>query len=98
MSILIDNIGPQPAMPDTSPSGPRRYWFPAKRYGWGWGLPCTWQGWAVLGGYCVLLPFAIWLFPPHLNMPGFVASVVGLSAGLVAICWATGEPPKWRWG
>jgi hypothetical protein len=51
-----------------------------------------------LGGYCVLLPFAIWLFPPHLNMPGFVASVVGLSAGLVAICWATGEPPKWRWG
>jgi hypothetical protein len=25
-----------------------RYWFPAKRYGWGWGLPVTWQGWAVL--------------------------------------------------
>ncbi len=83
-------------MPKSPPSERRCYWFPAKRYGWG--LPCTWQGWAVLGGYCVLLPFAIWLFPPHQNMPGFVASVVGLSAGLVAICWATGEPPKWRWG
>jgi hypothetical protein len=24
------------------------YWFPAKRYGWGWGLPRVWQGWAVM--------------------------------------------------
>ena len=24
-----------------------RYWFPAKRYGWGWGPPQTWQGWVV---------------------------------------------------
>lgn len=24
------------------------YWFPAKRYGWGWGLPSSWQGWVVL--------------------------------------------------
>jgi hypothetical protein len=20
------------------------FWFPAKRYGWGWGLPVKWQG------------------------------------------------------
>jgi hypothetical protein len=20
-----------------------RYWFPAKRYGWGWGLPPRWR-------------------------------------------------------
>jgi hypothetical protein len=30
-------------MPD-----PPRYWFPAKTYGWGWGLPSTWEGWLVL--------------------------------------------------
>ena len=24
-----------------------QYWFPAKTYGWGWGLPITWQGWLV---------------------------------------------------
>ena len=24
------------------------YWFPAKRYGWGWGLPVRWQGWVVM--------------------------------------------------
>ena len=28
-----------------------RYWFPAKRYGWGWGPPATWQGWAVLAAF-----------------------------------------------
>jgi len=26
----------------------QNYWFPAKRYGWGWGIPVTWQGWAVM--------------------------------------------------
>ena len=31
---------------------PEKYWFPAKRYGWGWGLPSTWQGWIVLAGLC----------------------------------------------
>jgi hypothetical protein len=25
-----------------------KYWLPAKRYGWGWGVPCAWQGWCVL--------------------------------------------------
>ena len=25
-----------------------RYWFPAKTYGWGWGMPVTWQGWVVM--------------------------------------------------
>jgi hypothetical protein len=25
----------------------RKYWFPAKRYGWGWGIPSSWQGWLV---------------------------------------------------
>ena len=23
-------------------------WFPAKRYGYGWGLPSRWQGWVVM--------------------------------------------------
>lgn len=32
----------------------KRYWFPAKKYGWGWGMPATWQGWLVLGAYLAL--------------------------------------------
>ena len=35
--------------------GPRKYWFPAKRYGYGWGLPGTWQGWLVFGAYGALV-------------------------------------------
>ncbi|WP_269146578.1 hypothetical protein [Xanthomonas oryzae] len=31
------------------------YWFPAKTYGWGWGLPTVWQGWLVYGIAAVLL-------------------------------------------
>jgi large subunit ribosomal protein L4 len=32
-----------------------RYWFPVKRYGWGWGLPTAWQGWAVLAVFAGLM-------------------------------------------
>jgi hypothetical protein len=65
---------------------PPRYWFPAKRYGWGWGLPCAWQGWLVLVGYLGLMVGAARLCPPEKSMMGFAAAVLTLSAGLVAIC------------
>jgi hypothetical protein len=29
------------------------YWFAVKRYGWGWGMPVRWQGWAALALYFV---------------------------------------------
>jgi hypothetical protein len=75
-----------------------RYWFPAETYGWGWGLPSSWEGWLVLLAYLILLPVAVLFFPPHEHMPGFLASVFGLSTVLIAICFWKGEPPKWRWG
>jgi hypothetical protein len=31
------------------------YWFPAKRYGWGWGPPVYWQGWVVFLAYLALI-------------------------------------------
>ena len=77
---------------------PPRYWFPAKTYGWGWGLPSTWEGWLVLAGYLALLALCLRVFPPHQNLPGFIISVHVLSGLLIAICWCKGEPPKWRWG
>lgn len=79
-------------------SSEQRHWFPAKRYGWGWGLPVTWQGWAVLVAFFVLLAGgAIFLLPsPHPAM--FVAYSAVLSAVLIAVCWVKGEPPRWRWG
>ena len=42
-----------------------RYWFPAKRYGWGWGPPNNWQGWAVVAGVAALITVgAATILPP----------------------------------
>jgi len=79
-------------------SAPKRYWFPAKRYGWGWGLPVAWQGWAVLAAFAALFVSTSLLFPPRENPSAFVACSVTLVALLVLVCWRTGERPRWRWG
>jgi len=74
------------------------YWFPAKRYGWGWSWPSSWQGWVVLAGFFVLVGAGALVFPPNSNASAFIIYVLALSALLVAICWLKGEPPRWRWG
>lgn len=74
------------------------YWFPAKRYGWGWSFPTTWQGWAVIAGYVVLIGAGAFAIRPALRPGLFVAYLMFLTAVLIAICWAKGEPPRWRWG
>lgn len=74
------------------------YWFPAKRYGWGWGLPVRWQGWLVLAIFLMLVAVGAFLFPPRTHMPGYVIYIMVLCVVLTAICWLKGEPPRWRWG
>jgi hypothetical protein len=76
----------------------RAYWFPAKRFGWGWGLPTSWQGWLVIACYGALLALGFVLFPPHRTLGALLAYIVALTAMLIAICWLKGEPPRWRWG
>jgi hypothetical protein len=75
-----------------------RYWFRAKRYGWGWGLPLVWQGWVVLLGFVVLLIVGSALILPAKHVALHLAYVIVSSAALIGICYAKGEPPKWRWG
>jgi len=74
------------------------YWFRAKRYGWGWGLPLKWQGWAVLGVFGVLLGVGSAVISPAAHPVSYVLYVGVLSTLLVGTCYAKGEPPKWRWG
>lgn len=75
-----------------------KYWFPAKRYGWGWGLPSAWQGWVVFLTYLALIIAGIPIIHASEGSAAYVAYVLVLTAGLIAICWLTGEPPRWRWG
>lgn len=78
------------------PLPPDQAWFPPKTYGWGWGVPRRWQGWAVVAAFVAAQVGAAALLPRH---PGwFVAAVVVNGAGLIAVCWWKGERPRWRWG
>lgn len=77
---------------------PQKYWFPAKRYGWGWGLPRSWQGWVSLGAYTLLFAGGILLLPPNRNAGFFGAYIALITMLLMAVCWLKGEPPRWRWG
>ena len=79
-------------------SRPPRYWFPAKRYGWGWGFPRTWQGWFVIGGYAALLGAGAIVISPSLRPGLFIVHLIVSTLLLIAVCWAKGEPPRWRWG
>jgi hypothetical protein len=74
-----------------------RYWFPAKRYGWGWGPPTMWQGWAVLVvWFAAIVIAALLLLPAHLV--AFLIFNLIMVVLLLFICYAKGEPPSWRWG
>jgi len=79
--------------------GKPHYWFPAKRYGWGWGLPVTWQGWVVLLLYFALIYIGIQYFRPRDNVVGLLVSVALASIALVAVvAWKGEKPLAWRWG
>jgi len=74
------------------------FWFPAKRYGWGWGLPVRWQGWAAFAMYFVLLFAGIEYLQSQRAVPGLLVYLVLLTVALVAIVVLKGErPAQWRW-
>ncbi|MDR3479291.1 MAG: hypothetical protein P4L91_01100 [Burkholderiaceae bacterium] len=76
----------------------KTYWFPSKRYGWGWGMPTVWQGWVVVVVFGLsILAGAVMLLPSG-GSGVFVAYCALATVILVAICWLKGEPPEWRWG
>jgi len=74
-----------------------RYWFRAKRYGWGWGLPSSPAGWTFFLSWIVMLVVGVVWLKRHQSLPpaGFVAMMTSL---LVLVCYKKGEPPSWRWG
>lgn len=76
----------------------KTYWFKAKTYGWGWGLPLVWQGWLVYAVAVVLLGVAAFIFPADNQPIAFSISTGVVILLLLIICWLKGEPPRWRWG
>jgi lipoprotein signal peptidase len=75
------------------------HWFPAKRYGWGWGPPTTWQGWLVIVLWAAAVFEGLFLLRHNPYRPASnIAFVLIMGGVLTLICYWKGEPPKWRWG
>jgi hypothetical protein len=76
----------------------KHIWFPAKKYGWGWGPPCAWQGWVAIAVFAILIGTAGVLLLPGKHFGLWIAAIIVLVAALIITCLVKGERPHWRWG
>ena len=73
-------------------------WFAPKRYGYGSGLPISWQGWSLTIGYGVIAAGLVITLRRH-NPIQFVAAIIPLTAAFAVICAKTTRGGwRWRWG
>ena len=73
-------------------------WWAPKRYGYGTGLPISWQGWAITVAYCIVVALSAWLIQPRSTL-AFVTIVLSATAALILICaLKTRGGWRWRWG
>lgn len=72
-------------------SDDRKFWFPAKVSGFGWSLPCCWQGWLVLIGYLILVLGGLYLIGPSSHRGLCYGYFIGLTVLLIVIAWVKGE-------
>jgi hypothetical protein len=72
-------------------------WFASKRYGYGAGLPISWQGWALTVGFTVLA-VALALAFAHRPLQ-LIAVLTPPTIAFLAICARTTRGGwRWRWG
>ena len=67
------------------------YWFPAKKYGFGWGLPHTWQGWVTVAVFLLCLGLATYVIQPRDNPILYSLIVVLVSAVFLLVVYLKGE-------
>ena len=78
-------------------------WFGKRRYGYGWGMPQTWQGWVTLVVWMLLVLATTKMLPKDKtvpfskSLPWFGVLMVLISI-LIVICYKTSGKPQWQWG
>lgn len=75
-------------------------WFSPKQYGYGSGLPCSWEGWLVLLAYVVTVPLTSLLAFRLLPLPTAMAAWLGLTAVLTVAFLLVARAHTeggWRW-
>lgn len=82
-----------------------KLWFKARSHGWGW-TPISVEGWIVVivSLLLILAGAAAFVYrvshgaAPRLAIILFMIWNLLLCGAVVAVCLATGETPRWRWG
>lgn len=73
-------------------------WFNPKRFGYGAGLPCSWEGWLVLlayAGLSILIGLTLIDTRPALGAGGLAF----ITVLLIVVCARTTRGGwRWRWG
>lgn len=94
MNIIKEHI-------DYLKDNPEGYWFKRKLYGWGW-TPAKPQGWVAI---IIFVIIAVLLATRITEDSGttvvlkeFLLPLFLLTLGLIYLCYAKGEKPKWQWG
>ncbi|HEX8842926.1 MAG TPA: hypothetical protein VF757_11600 [Sphingomicrobium sp.] len=72
-------------------------WFAPKRYGYGAGLPISWQGWALTAAFIATAGFCA-RFTSGKPLVAFAIMVPVTSAFLVIVARTTRGGWRWRWG
>ncbi len=76
----------------------KKIWFPAKKYGYGWGLPACWQGWVVLIGYLILFFNGRFISGFHNGLLLYIIYISFITCLFLVIVVLKGEKAHWRWG
>ncbi|HRD46649.1 MAG TPA: hypothetical protein PLF78_09225 [Caulobacter sp.] len=71
-------------------------WFNPKTYGYGAGLPCSWEGWAVLAAFLAVVVGGRSLLPSD---GAYALLVLGAVVVLIVVAaLKTRGGWRWRWG
>jgi hypothetical protein len=72
-------------------------WFAPKRYGYGSGMPISWQGWAVTIGFVLFVTaMSLWFSDRPTEL---VAAMILPIVGFMVVCARTTRGGwRWRWG
>jgi hypothetical protein len=76
---------------------PKKLWFKAKCYGWGW-YPSSWEGWLVTLGFVSFITLMANIFLTKGKIIEYAISLAILTGVIIYLGHKKGEKPKWRWG
>ena len=73
-------------------------WFRVKRYGFGAGVPCSWEVWALVAVFLAIVIVSGVVLMDRNPMLHF-GVVLASTAIVIVVSWRKSDGPwKWRWG